>query len=302
MLERIRLKTSLISAAATLLLAVTLIAGSAVADPEKAKEFFNAGIEASQAGDTEGAISAYESAIKEDDNYVDAYLNLGAIYFGQRNYESALENFKAATERGPENADAFANLGKVQYKLRQYVEAEAALKQAIALSPDNAGNYKDLALVYNANRNYPALIETVNTGHAKGGGDYLTYYMLGKALKKEGQTNDAVAALKQSVAKKSDYYNAHFALGQIYQSQEKFNLAAKSFQAALKANPKKYKASYNYAVAVESSNPDDIDGAINVWSSFVSLAKKYPKAKNDLAVAQQHLDDLKERKRVEALN
>ena len=87
----------------------------------------------------------------------------------------------------------------------------------------------------------------------------------------------------------------------IYQAQEKFNSAAKAFKAALKANPKKYKASYNYAIAVESANPDNLASAIKVWESFAALAKKYPRAKGDLATAEGHLKELHERKKHEDL-
>ncbi len=70
--------------------------------------------------------------------------------------------------------------------------------------------------------------------------------------------------------------------------------AAAAFKAALKAKPKKYLASYNYAVAVESSNPDNYTRSIQVCEDFIKLAKKNPKAKTSVANAQQHVKELKE--------
>ena len=96
--------------------------------------------------------------------------------------------------------------------------------------------------------------------------------------------------------KKSDYYNSHFALGQIFLGQEKYSTAAGSFKAAMRADSKKYRAAYNYAVAVESENQDAIDTNIENWNAFIKLAKNNPKAKNDVAVAEQHVKDLQERK------
>ena len=102
--------------------------------------------------------------------------------------------------------------------------------------------------------------------------------------------------MQKALEIKSDYYNAHFALGQIYLGQEKYSRAASSFKAALNADPRKYRASYNYAVAAESQDQDNIDANIANWNAFIKLAKNNPKANNDVAIAQQHVKDLQARK------
>ena len=108
----------------TVLVGSAFLSPQASADTEKAKEFYNQGIKATQDGKFDVAIMAYEGAITQDPDYSDAYLNLGVIRYSMKEYGEALKMFKSACEKDDENVDAFANLGKVELKLKRYAEAE----------------------------------------------------------------------------------------------------------------------------------------------------------------------------------
>ena len=276
-----------------LMLGMVFSVSTASADTEKAKEDFNKALNFEKDGNTDAAILSYQSCISGDPNFVDAYINLGAIYFAKRDYEKALSMYKTATEKDNKNVDAFANLGRVEYTLKKYLEAETAFKSALSLKEDPE-LYKELGKVYYKKKNYDDVISTFNKYHAAGKGDYLTYYMLGKAYQLKDNNTEAINALKQSINLKSDYYSAHSTIGQIYLSQEKYSSAAGAFKAAMDADPKNYRAAYNYAVAVESSNPENYSSNINNWEKFIKIAKSNPKAKRDLTVAQQHVKELKD--------
>ena len=98
----------------------------------KAKELLNAGIKASQEGKDSEAIINYQMAIENDPNLVDAYVNLGAVYFKQKNYDGALEQFQKALDKDAENPDILANVGRVNYSLRRYPDAIASFTKAIS--------------------------------------------------------------------------------------------------------------------------------------------------------------------------
>ncbi len=276
-------------------LAATLAPSPAFAANDKAKEFFNQGVTAEKAGKVDEAIVAYKGAITADASYTEAYMNLGALYFQKNQLDDAAKTFQSATEKDPKNVDAFANLGRVQYKMKKYVEAEAAFKTATSLNPSDAGLHKELAKVYFDKASYPEAITELDACHKAGGGDTLTYYMLGKSYEKESKATEAIAAYQKSNSMK-DNYRANYGLGIIYLNQENFTEAAKAFKAALKAEPKGYLAAYNYAIAVESQNKDAIDQNIANWQEFIRLAKNNPKAKNDVAIAEAHVKDLKDSK------
>lgn len=275
-------------------LATVLVSSVGVfAQGQTAKEMFNEGLNKEKEGDLEGAILAYKSAIKTDENYVDAYLNLGSAYFKNRNFNEALDAFKSATEKDSKNVDAFANLAKVQYVLKRYAEAENSFKTAIGINPTTE-LYEGLGKVYYKKKNYKEVIDALNKCHELGGGSDLTYYMLGKSHQKTDNTSAAITALNKSISMNSDNYNSYSTLGQIYLSQEKYSQAAGSFQNAMNANPKNYRAAYNFAVAKESASPESYSDNIKHWEAFIRVAKNNPKAKRDVEIAQKHVEELRD--------
>jgi hypothetical protein len=64
----------------------------------------------------------------------------------------------------------------------------------------------------------------------------------------------------------------------------------------MQAEPGKFQASQNYAVAVESADPDAIDANIANWNSFIKLARSNPKARDKVAEAEDHVKQLQARK------
>lgn len=280
------------SAKRTLTLMIVLLlslamGGAAFGDTEKAKEHYNSGIQDKQAGKLDAAVVAFKAAIIEDAEYADAYVQLGAIYFGQKDFQKALESFTTATEKAPANAEAFANLGRVQMKLKKYEKAQATLQTAVTLAPDDAAAQKELCKAFYYGGDYQKTIDAAAKLHEAGGGDHQSWYWVGKSLSKTKQSAKAIPALKKSIELKSDYYSSHFALGSIYLGQGKYGKAASSFKAALKAKPTAYKASYNYAVAVHSGDSEDYATIIKVYDDFIKMAKKHPRAKTLVAEARE---------------
>ena len=113
-------KTTVRALLSTLLLTVVvsfMITGAGIADEEKAKESYNLGVTAMQDGDLMAAEIAFKAAIQFDANFADAYLNLGVIYYGQKEYDKALDMFENAVEKDKGNVDALANLGRSPWEI-----------------------------------------------------------------------------------------------------------------------------------------------------------------------------------------
>lgn len=293
-------RLKLLPGLAVLVLIFLLSGMSVMAQEDKAnqaKKLYNDGIKAMQDGKPDVAIIAYKAAITNDPDFVDPYLNLGAIYFEQKKYDDALEMFRTATSKDSKNIDAWANIGRVESVLRRSVEAQTAYETALSIDPNNGQILKELGKVLYTRGQYPEAVEQLKKCHESGAGDNVSYYMLGKAYEKQDQVDNAIAALKKSIELKSDYYGSHSALGSIYLAQEKYLPAAKEFKAALRAAPKRgYLAAYNYAVAMEQANQDDIDANITNWEAYIKIAKNIPKAKDGLQIARSHVKELQDRK------
>ncbi len=289
-------RKSMLPLIGSLLFLVAFLSVSALAQDEaainKAKEFYNEGVQSMKDGDTTAALTAYQGAVTTNPNYADAYLNMGVIYFGQKKYDLALDNFQTASEKDPQSIDALANLGRVQAKLKRHMEAEASFTKALEITPGAGDLLKELGKAQYQNRNYAGAVATLTQAHAAGSESYLTHYMLGKAQKKEGNESAAITALKKSVSLKSNY-NALSSLGSIYLGQGKFRSAATQFKAAMKASPKRgARAAYNYAIAMEQADSEDYAANIANWQNFVKLAKNNPKERDNVAIAKSHIDEL----------
>jgi len=181
--------------AVCLLIGLAFAVNAASADTEKAKERFNTGLKLMQEGKDTLAMAEYNMAIKEDPEFVDAYINLGSIYFNRNNYSEAESNFKKATEIDSKNPDAFANLGRTYYKEKKYLEAEEAYKAALSAKTGYYETYKDLGLLYHKQKNWPALAENMMRYTEKVQDDYLSYYLLGLALKIRTQLRPSINQL-----------------------------------------------------------------------------------------------------------
>lgn len=289
----------------SILIAIGLIIGlgfsvnPAAADTEKAKERFNTGLQLMQEGNDTLAIAEYIMAIKEDPEFVDAYINLGSIYFTRKEYGEAESNFKKATEINAKNPDAFANLGRTYYKQKKYLEAEETYKAALSAKVGYFDTYKDLGLLYHKQKNWPAMVENMMRFTEKVKDDYLSFYLLGKGLKNLKKYPDAIKALGKSIELKADYFNSHSTLGQIYQNQEKHRDAYQAFKKAVEVKPNSYRAYYNLAISYETLYQDDsekIDKIISNWNQFLKVAKGNPKAKDLIPGTESHVEDLKELK------
>lgn len=106
----------------------------------KAISAYNQGVDASERGDFEGAIAAYQEAITLNPQMIEAYNNLGNLFEHLTRYDKALEVYQKAVEIAPQNALLYRNLGVVYEKLGQVPNAMDAYRTYIASTrtPDPA--------------------------------------------------------------------------------------------------------------------------------------------------------------------
>lgn len=93
-------------------------------------------------------IELYTRAIEMHPGHAAALINLGTIYYNQRQYIQAEAVYRRATEADPNYALAFFDLGNSLDELQRLNEAIDAYRRAIQLVPKYADAHYNLALAY----------------------------------------------------------------------------------------------------------------------------------------------------------
>ena len=94
------------------------------------------------------AISLYEGILELDGGHAPAAINLGTIFYNQREFLKSEQLYRQAALSDPGYALAFFDLGNVLDELQRLDEAVGAYRTAIQIMPKYADAHYNLALAY----------------------------------------------------------------------------------------------------------------------------------------------------------
>jgi Flp pilus assembly protein TadD/DNA-binding transcriptional MerR regulator len=101
-----------------------------------------------ETGKTGDAVRIYHEILALDPSHAPASINLGTIFYHQREFTEAEHLYRQATLADPEYALAYFDLGNVLDELKKLPEAIEAYTTAIRLVPTYADAHYNLALAY----------------------------------------------------------------------------------------------------------------------------------------------------------
>ncbi len=90
----------------------------------------------------------YEEILSLSPNHAPASINLGTIFYHQRQFHRAEQLYRHATVADPEYALAFFDLGNVLDEMQRLPEAIAAYQRAVEIVPGYADAHYNLALAF----------------------------------------------------------------------------------------------------------------------------------------------------------
>ena len=111
---------------------------------------FQDALELERIGDSPGAIKAYLEVVDIDPRFAGAWVNLGTIYFGARDFDRAKAYYTKAIEADPEYPLAHFNLGNLYDELGNRASALVQYQAALKLHPQYADAHYNVALLYQA--------------------------------------------------------------------------------------------------------------------------------------------------------
>jgi len=99
-------------------------------------------------GTLEEAVAMYNAILEMKPGHAAACINLGTIFYNQREFARAEQMYRRATEADPEYALAFFDLGNVLDEMQRLNDAIEAYQRAIKIVPHYADAHYNLALAY----------------------------------------------------------------------------------------------------------------------------------------------------------
>ena len=89
-------------------------------------------------------VAAYQQAIRRDPNNPLLRLELGGIFYGQKNYNQAAQIFNEATNLKPNWANGYYNLAWALYQNKNYADAYLAINRVSQLIDQSSSDYKKI--------------------------------------------------------------------------------------------------------------------------------------------------------------
>jgi tetratricopeptide (TPR) repeat protein len=117
-----------------------------------AQKMFSEAVYAEESGNKNKAADLYRELIETQPKFVQAYVNMGTLYFHQKDFAKAAEFYRQATEIDPDYSLAFFNYASVLEELGQYEESINAYLRAIQIDPEYHDAHYNLALTYQRKR------------------------------------------------------------------------------------------------------------------------------------------------------
>jgi tetratricopeptide (TPR) repeat protein len=203
---------------------------SVTPEQQKALRYNERGLELFLKGNFDGAIKAYQEAIRSDPKLAAAHNNLGSAYFAAGSFEEAAAAFHNACELDADYGQAFFNLALAQIKLGHEKEANEMLDAALR-AYNSAGEAH-----LKAGRLKEA--EEACLGMLQIDPEYMPALLrLGFVYNAAGRYEDASRNLRRVVEKIPANAVAHESLAQSLYGLQKFEEAADSAERALKLSP-----------------------------------------------------------------
>jgi superkiller protein 3 len=164
-----------------------------------AKTYRHAGKMYQDQGKLDKAQDLMERAVALDQKNTLYLMELASSYGMSNRMAEALEVHKQISEIEPQNPVCFLNIGLISAQLKRFDDAEKALLKVIKLAPKESSGYRLLAQLYlETQRNLPKTKELAEKAVAIEATAF-NYYLLGWACDVNGDTANALLALKRAV-------------------------------------------------------------------------------------------------------
>lgn len=206
---------------------------------------------------TEQAKQQYLAAIKSYKNYLRAHKNLGQLYMQEENFEQAIVHLQRAVELGDNTSVTWGLLGYAYFNMQDLFAAETAIRNAVALDPKNKPFRTILGQVFLQQQRFQEA-QSLFSSLLKEDPNNVEYWTaVANTYLGTNDVPQALANLEMVRLMGGAKRDTLMLLGNIYVSQQMFDLAAQMFVDAVSAD--------------SQANPQDLVSAATTLANFGAI-------------------------------
>jgi tetratricopeptide (TPR) repeat protein len=203
----------------------------------KADDFFIQGVDKQNKGDNQGAIIAYNEAIRLNPNLAEAYNNRGIVRNELGDKPGAIDDYNLALKFNPNLAKAYYNRGNVRNELGDKQGAIDDYTLAIKFNPNYAKAYYNRGIVRKELGDKQGAIDDYTLAIKFNPNLAEPYYNRGNVHYELGDKQGAIDDYNQAIKIDPNYADAYYnrgnarsALGDNFQAISDFQQAAQLYQ------------------------------------------------------------------------
>jgi len=183
--------------------------------PDKSKGYYNLGLAYYTVDSLDKAERIYKKALKLDNQNIDLYINIAALYLKKNQNQLAEQYALMGKNVEPENALLNYNLGKTYYARKQYDKAERPFEIAVSRTP-NPKWFITLGYTYMQNKKYDGAIAAFNESIRINPNDPNAWALLGRTYFLNNNMEMAESVSKDAIKMNSLFKDAYITLLNIY--------------------------------------------------------------------------------------
>jgi len=165
-----------------------------------ASELDNAGYSFGVLGNLEEALGAFKKAIAIDQNYANAWSNMGGALKKLKRYEEALAAYNKTLALNPHNGNAWALKASTLEALKRYKDAINAYEWALSINPSDSVAWRGKGNVLEELKRYEDALAAYDQALALAPTDAFNWSCKGNVLEELRRYEEALAAYDQALA------------------------------------------------------------------------------------------------------
>jgi len=173
-------------------------------DQFNSKAYFMKGMNFKESGDTAKAISSLQTAVEQDNNYYNAYIQLGLIC-GAQHKAIANDYYANALRLQPQSQEALYDFARLCQEEKNYPQATTLYKQLLVVNPQNFDALYNLGVMAVNSKGYTDALNYFTKAIGADARNPRGYYGRGYCYQQMGDVQNAAADYRYTLTLNPDF-------------------------------------------------------------------------------------------------